>query len=373
VIADSLARLTERGTEAAEYYFQRLATISPETSALIPLELTAHRRHLLSALTKVMLALRAGSGADDVLAALGRENRKFGVTDRHYDSYLTALLETARHFDPDGWSPPVEDAWQRALRYIGATMRAAAAADAKTAPPWWTAEIASHDLRAPGVAVLRLAPAEPLPYRPGQYVWVQVTRWPRVWRRYSAATAPRPSGLIELHVRAVPGGLVSNTLVHHSAVGDTVILGPADGQMTLADSGRDLLCVAGGTGLAPIKAIIEQAIAAAPGTPARKITLFYGAGQQFDLYDLADLELLESAYPALRVVPVLSAEPGFGGLTGLLPDVVHAQGISMFSNCEAYICGPPMMVSRTAAVLAASIPAGQIHHDPLPRGTPKPG
>jgi NAD(P)H-flavin reductase len=101
------------------------------------------------------------------------------------------------------------------------------------------------------------------------------------------------------------------------------------------------------------------------GRRARRITLFYGARQHFDLYDLQDLHLLESAYPALQVVPVLSEEPGCSGLAGLLPDVVHAHDSSMFRHCDAYICGPPGMVSRTAALLAASIPAAQIHHDPF--------
>ena len=243
-------------------------------------------------------------------------------------------------------------------------MRAAAEQEAKNSPPWWIAEIVSHELRAPGVGVIRLRPSEPLPYQAGQYVPVQVTRWPRVWRPYSIANAPRPGGLIELHVRAVPGGQVSNTLVHHSVIGDCVLLGAAAGSMTLADSDRDLLCVAGGTGLAPIKAIIEQALAAAgQPTTCRKITLFVGARQHFDLYDLEDLQLLESACPALRVLPVLSDEPGYNGLAGSLPDVVAVT--RLFENTEAYICGPPAMVRLTAALLAASIPPGQIHHDPL--------
>ncbi len=190
-----------------------------------------------------------------------------------------------------------------------------------------------------------------------------MTRWPRAWRPYSIANAPRPGGLIELHVRAVPGGLVSNTLVHHSVTGDCVLLGAAAGSMTLADSDRDLLCVAGGTGLAPIKAIIEQALAAPASGRLRKITLFVGARQHFDLYDLEDLQLLESACPTLRVLPVLSDEPGYNGLTGSLPDVVGGRGL--FENTEAYICGPRAMVRLTAALLAAGIPPGQIHHDPL--------
>ncbi len=242
-------------------------------------------------------------------------------------------------------------------------MRSAAQRDATVAPPWWIAEIVAHDLRSPGVAVLKLRPNQPLRYEPGQYVPVQVTRWPRTWRPYSVANSPRPDGQLTLHVRAVPGGLVSNTLVYHSQEGDCVLLGAAAGAMILTDSDRDLLCVAGGTGLAPIKALIEQALARPVTGRRRKITLFAGARQHFDLYDLEDLQLLESACPALRVIPVLSDEPGFNGITGLLPDVVGGHGL--FENTDAYICGPAAMVSQTAAVLAASIPAGQIHHDPL--------
>lgn len=365
LIRDSFTQLIDSGAEAAEYFYQRLFAVSPDVEALFSIELAAQRERFLSTLDRIRQSLDTGPGLTELLARIGRESRKFGVTDRHYSAFAIAMEQTVRHFDSAGWSASVGAAWQRALGYMSATMRAAAAADAAAAPAWWIAEIAAHDLRAPGVAVLKVAPTQPLPYRAGQYIWVQVTRWPRVWRRFSAATAPRPGGLIELHVRAVPGGLVSNSLVHHSAAGDTLVLGPADGGMTLADCDRDLLCVAGGTGLAPIKALIEQAIAEAAAGRTRKITLFYGARQHFDLYDLRDMQLLEAACPALRVIPVLSDEPGYTGLTGLLPEVVHAHGGSMFRNCEAYICGPPGMVSRTAALLAGSIPASQIHHDPL--------
>ena len=153
--------------------------------------------------------------------------------------------------------------------------------------------------------------------------------------------------------------------MYHSPVGDTVILGPADGAMTLADSDRDLLCIAGGTGLAPIKAIVEQAISEAVAGRQRKITLYVGARQNFDLYDLQDLQLLESAYAGLRVIPVLSDQPGYSGLSGLLPDVVYEHESESLADCEAYICGPAGMVSRTAALLAGHIPPGQLHHDPF--------
>jgi NAD(P)H-flavin reductase/hemoglobin-like flavoprotein len=365
LVKESFARLMSEGAAAMEYFYSRLFTANPDCRTLFPTSMTAQRQRMFAALARLVWTLDNQPGSAELLGQLAHDHRRFGVTHAHYAPFFAALRDTAEHFIGRWWTPEIAAAWQVALEYISATMQAAAVAEA--APPWWIAEIVSHELRAPGVAVIRLRPNEPLPYRAGQYVPVQVTRWPRVWRPYSIANAPRPGGLIELHVRAIPGGQVSNTLVHHSVAGETVLLGAADGAMTLADSDRDLLCVAGGTGLAPIKAIIEQTLAPSaeasqPSSP-RKITLFVGARQRFDLYDLEDLQLLESSCPALHVLPVLSDEPGYNGLSGLLPDVVGGQGL--VENTDAYICGPPAMVTMTAALLAASIPPGQIHHDPI--------
>jgi NAD(P)H-flavin reductase/hemoglobin-like flavoprotein len=364
LVKESFARLMHEGPAAMEYFYARLFTATPDWRTLFPTSMTAQRERIFATLARLVWTLDNQPGCAEILGQLGRDHRRFGVSESHYKPFFVALRDTAEHFIGADWTAETASAWQVALDYMSATMRTAAAQDAKTSPPWWIAEIVSHELRSPGVAVIRLRPSDPLPYQAGQYVPVQVTRWPRDWRPYSIAGAPRPGGLIELHVRAIPGGQVSNALVHHSVAGDCVLLGAAGGTMTLADSDRDLLCVAGGTGLAPIKAIIEQALAAPSAGRPRKITLFVGARQHFDLYDLDDLQLLESACPALRVLPVLSDEPGYNGLVGMLPDVVGGHGL--FENTEAYICGPPAMVRMTAALLAASVPPGQIHHDPLP-------
>jgi len=363
LVKDSFARIVSAGPAAMEYFYARLFTLSPRTRALFPMSMTAQRERVFAALARLIWSLDDPPRNAEILTRLGRDHRRFGVTEAHYAPFMATLLDTAEHFIGSEWTPQTASAWQATLAYVTGTMQAAAEDDARTAPAWWTAEIVSHELRSPGVAVLRLRPSQPLPYQAGQYIPVQVTRWPRVWRTYSIATAPRPGGLIVLHVRAMPGGLVSNTLVHHSDVGDCVLLGAADGSMRIAESDRDLLCVAGGTGLAPIKAIIEQALAKqAPGRP-RKITLFFGARQHFDLYDLEDLQLLESACPLLRVIPVLSDEPGYHGMVGALPDVLG--NLSLYENTEAYVCGPPAMVTRTTALLAGSIPESQLHYDPV--------
>ncbi len=347
-----------------EYFYARLFAASPEVRSLFPMTMTAQRERMFSAFARLIWSLDNEPGCTEMLTQLARDHRRFGVTERHYRDFFAALRDTAQHFIGPSWTTRTAHAWQAALDYFSGTMRAAAARDAESSPPWWLAEIVGHELRSPGVGVLKLRPSEPLPYQAGQYVPVQVTRWPRMWRPYSIANAARPGGVIDLHVRAVPGGLVSNTLVHHSQAGDCVLLGSAAGTMTLTESDRDLLCVAGGTGLAPIKALIEQAIAWPLLGRQRKITLFLGARQHFDLYDLEDLQLLEAACPALHVIPVLSDQPDFTGLTGLLPDVLSGHGL--FENTDAYICGPAAMVSQTTALLAAILPSGQIHHDPLP-------
>ncbi len=74
------------------------------------------------------------------------------------------------------------------------------------APAYWTAEVVAGEQRQPGLAILTVAPDQPLPYLAGQHVTVQTPRWPRVWRPYSVANCPRDDGLMTFHVRAVPGG-----------------------------------------------------------------------------------------------------------------------------------------------------------------------
>src|SRR2546429_6220699 len=87
--------------------------------------------------------------------------------------------------------------------------------------------------------------ARPLTYLPGQHISVQTPHWPRLWRTYSIANAPRPDGLLRLHVRVVTGGLVSPGLVHQVRAGDPPLLGaPAGALIADTKSDRDVLCLA---------------------------------------------------------------------------------------------------------------------------------
>jgi NAD(P)H-flavin reductase/hemoglobin-like flavoprotein len=363
LIKGSFVHVAANAEAAMEHFYSRLFVRYPEIRSMFPHAMREHMERVFASLTRIVWSIDSPDSLASYLGELGCGHRKFGVKDRHYEPFLAVLLETVRHFNGHYWTDETQAAWEAALGHVSSAMRAAAEQDAAHQPPWWLGEVVQHDQRSPDIAILTIRPDQPLRYRPGQYLAVQVPRWPRVWRNFSIANAPRENGLIDLHVRAVPGGLVSGSLVHNTGLGDTVLLGQARGEMTAsADPGRDLLCVAGGTGLAPLKAIIEAVIAADRPGKRRKITLFFGARTEEGLYDLADLRVLEWIYPALTVIPVVSDEPEYDGIKGMLPEIAarHAS----LDDADILISGPDRMVARTVALLASRVRPGQIRHDP---------
>jgi NAD(P)H-flavin reductase len=368
LVKETFAHVMADAQKAMEYFYARLFVQSPEVRALFPLAMSEVREQVFAALARLIWSLDSPESAVTYLGQLGRDHRRFGVKDKHHKAFFDALLATVEHFSGAEWTAEAAAAWAAALDGAAGVMRAAAGADAARQPPWWLGEVVRHDHRAADVAVLTIRPDQPLSYIPGQYLGIQVARWPRVWRNFSVANAPRDSGLLDLHVKAVPGGMVSNALVHRASAGDTLLLGQAGGTMTAPDdSGRDLLCVAGGTGLAPLKAIIESVIGHTRFGQRRNITLFVGAQRKKELYDMRDLQALQSGYPSLTVVPVVSHEPGFAGIKGLLPQVVRRH--ASLQNADVFISGPDRMVTETRRVLADRVPADRIHHDPLNAAT----
>jgi len=364
LVKESFAHVLADTQKAMEYFYAHLFVQNPEIRALFPFAMGDMREAVFQALSQLIWIMDSPEAYAAYLRQIGRDHRKFGVKDKHHDAFFESLLVTVEHFGGAEWTAETKAAWQAVLDDAKAVMRAAAAADASRQPAWWVGEVTRHERRTDSIAVLTIRPDRPLSYVPGQYLGVQVLRWPRAWRNFSVANAPRSSGLLDLHVRAVPGGLVSNALVHHVGAGSTVLLGQACGAMTVQQGpARDLVCVAGGTGLAPIKAIIEGVTGGASYGRRRNITLFVGARRQEDLYDMADLRVLQSAYPALLVIPVVSHDLGFPGTTGLLPEVVRRH--SSFENTDVFISGPDDMVRETERVLARRVAADQIYRDPL--------
>jgi NAD(P)H-flavin reductase/hemoglobin-like flavoprotein len=364
MVMDSLDRLTVDRQFAMEYLYARLFAANPEMRALFPLSMANTRATTFGMLTRLISSLSDPQETGRLLGRLGRDHRKFGVKEGHYQPFFDALLATAEHVGGAAWTQADSRAWRSVLRYFAASMKAAAEEDGKTQPAWWIGEIVQHDRRTPTIAVVTIRPDRPLAYQPGQYISVQVPKWPRQWRRYSIANAPRENGLLDIHVRAVPGGMVSTALVDHCATGDVLTLSAARGEVGLpAELDRDVVCVAGGTGLAPIKAIIEAIVMQTRPGKRRSVTLYVGARHGADLYDMRDLATLRLGYPALTLIPVAESELDFSGSVGKLSDVVKTH--QSFRNTEVYVAGPAGLVSGTVRALANRVPSDRFHHDPL--------
>jgi NAD(P)H-flavin reductase len=120
-----------------------------------------------------------------------------------------------------------------------------------------------------------------------------------------------------------------------------------------------MLCVAGGTGLAPLKAIIESVIASGRRP---NIHLLYGARTAAELYDLPDLIRMEASFPWLRVLPVVSDQPSYDGMRGSLPEVTRR--FHSWAEHDVYVCGPSSMVNETVRNLQIDgVPLARIHRD----------
>lgn len=309
------------------------------------------------------------------LAQLGRDHRKFAATDAQYRTMCQALFLSMREELAERWNDAVDDAATDALTLIAGAMSGAAAAD--TRPPWWDGTVVDHRRVAQDIAVVRLQLDQPLTYHPGQYVSVEVPQCPRQWRYLSPAMPADPDGIMEFHVRAVPGGAVSPAIVGQTAAGDRWRVSSPHGAMTVDRDGGDVLMVAGSTGLAPLRALIMD-MTRFDENPL--VHLFFGGRYPCELYDLITLWHLASWNPWLTVTPVseFSGDPPWAadypdptpprGLhvrqTGRLPVVVSGYG--GWTDRQILICGGPEMVAAThAALTAKGAPADRIQHDPL--------
>jgi NAD(P)H-flavin reductase len=205
--------------------------------------------------------------------------------------------------------------------------------------------------------------SEPIPYRAGQYLSVETPQRPRLWRYLSPANAPRGDGILEFHVRAVDGGWVSRAIVAHSRIGDTWRIGPPMGRMHVEPgTGRDLLMITGGTGMAPIKALLED-LGTRPEQPRTQV--FVGGRTWDDLYDFPSLRRLSYSNTWLDIVPVVEKdEGGSGAERGTLADVVTRYGA--WADHDVLVCGSPAMIRATVSrMLVAGTPLDRIRYDPF--------
>ncbi|WP_214404038.1 globin domain-containing protein [Pseudonocardia lacus] len=368
LVRSSYALIEPRSEQAAQVFYASLFAAAPATRALFPVNMQVQRSRLLRALVHVVQQVDRPEVLVPFLEQLGRDHRKFGVVAEHYDAVGQALLDALAAVAGPGWTPQVAQAWRDAYAVVAGAMRAAA--DAERGPAGWLGQVVGHRRIGWDIAVVTLRTDEPVPYRAGQYVSVETPRRPRLWRYLSPANAPSPDGVLEFHVRAVDGGWVSRAVVAHTAIGDVWRIGPPMGRMHLdPDTRRDLLLVAGGTGCAPLRAVIED-LARRPQPPNTQ--LFVGGRTWDDLYDLAALRELSYRHPWLDVVAVVEQDVDAGrpadgapaAEQGTLADVVTRYGA--WADHDVLVSGSPGMIRSTVSrMLVAGTPLDRIRYDPF--------
>ncbi len=215
---------------------------------------------------------------------------------------------------------------------------------------------------APEVIGLRLAPApgeRPLHYLAGQYLDVLLDAGKR--RPFSIANMPAPDGSLELHVRHVAGGGFTSWVSEQARVGDTLrIEGPLGTFVPREDSERPMIFMAGGTGFAPVKAIVEHFLAL--GT-RRAMRVYWGARQSGDLYLRTQAEQWQRDAHDLKFIPELSEADDAHARVGLVHEAVLADHPDL-SGHDLYMSGPPAMIDTARhRFVDAGLPEDRLYYD----------
>ncbi|MEH0973627.1 globin domain-containing protein [Micromonospora sp. CPCC 205546] len=360
-LRQSWAQLRVAGPEAARYFYATLFLIAPETRAMFPTNMQYQQDKLLAALGHIVTHVDDEREVTAFAQRLGADHRRFEGEDRqgrpvplsegHYIRVGQALLATLERFLGPRWTPQLRAEWAAAYELVARLMLAGAAEAERTSPPYWEAQVLTAQRRRADVCVFTVRPNYLCEYLPGQSLPVQVPQL-RAWRYLSPANAPRADGTIEFHVRAT--GRFSTHLVRRLREGDRVLLGaPVGTALSSYDRspGLSLLLVAGGTGVAPLRAVVESLRQGSQ----RSTTLVVGARTPDDLYDdaaLRELASAASAQPWLRYVPTVESGWQWQGAVGTAAETAVRWG--PWPDTEVLVCGSPEMVRATVAALTAS-------------------
>lgn len=212
------------------------------------------------------------------------------------------------------------------------------------------------------VLELKLPASEKFQFIAGQYIDILLADGRR--RSFSIANAPTHTDHLELHIRHVPGGHFTTHVFEKLKEKDILRFEGPLGGFRLHDSPKPAILLAGGTGFAPIKSIVENAIATGQTRP---MTLYWGSRDLAGLYQLDVARSWEARLPGFRFVPVLSDAPAadaWEGRRGLAHAALMAD-LPDLSGHQVYACGAPVMVdaARHDFVARCGLPEDEFFAD----------
>jgi CDP-4-dehydro-6-deoxyglucose reductase len=195
---------------------------------------------------------------------------------------------------------------------------------------------------------LRLPPSVEFHFLPGQYIDLIGPGGDR--RSYSLANSDAAEKMLELHIRLVKNGVLSAYWFETAKVNDLLRLhGPLGTFFLRGAGGKDLVFLATGTGLAPIKSILGRLSNLSPSDQPKTVSLYWGGRTSADLYWSSDF-----LFKSLRYIPVLSRpEPSWVGEVGYVQDILLSKH-SDLSNMTVYACGSDAMIKSAEAKLSAA-------------------
>lgn len=357
-------QVTKHGHAVPLYFYSHLFLAHPEVRSMFPLSMANQRDKLVSALGRVVSHVDQIETDEAFLQHLARDHRKYGVITEHYNAVGVSLCATLQHFLGDEWDEDLAADWAMAYQVIARIMVEAADMSQESTPDFWDADVVKVERRMMDLTLVRLQPKRELKFQPGQSLSMEIPQKPRMWRYFSPANAPRQDWSIDLHVQQIDGGQVSTALTRSLKAGDTVKLGaPVGERLTRQENDpTDLLMVAGGTGLAPLRGVLEQIdrewqrLGAAP-----RVHLLHGVRMPWHLYDRKVLRELAKDRPWFEYTEVVSDDPSFPGTRGKVGSIASRQHLG---GRTAMVCGGPQMVAHTLEQLtAAGMPTEQIKYE----------
>lgn len=195
---------------------------------------------------------------------------------------------------------------------------------------------------------IKLAEPDEIDFKAGQYVQLESKKYPKVReivsRAYSIASPPSEKRMIELIIRFVPDGIMTTYIHHHLKEKDEIFFTGPYGDFYLRDNKKDMIFVAGGSGMAPFKSILDEM--KLKGTD-RRIVYLFGAREEKDLFLTEEMEAFEKELPDFTFIPVLSQadnDSNWTGRRGYIPPLLK-EFLQDAENTEGYLCGSPGLLA----------------------------
>ncbi|MEW6536243.1 MAG: 2Fe-2S iron-sulfur cluster binding domain-containing protein [Candidatus Auribacterota bacterium] len=212
---------------------------------------------------------------------------------------------------------------------------------------------------------MKLIEPTDMSFIPGQYLQLFTPKYDgnteEVYRAYSISSDPKDKGYAETIIRLVPGGICTTYYFQYMKKGNKVKLNGPYGEFRMSNTNAKMICIAGGSGMAPIKCILHHMKNTGS---TREAVYYFGGNTEKDLFLLDEMKQFEKDLANFSFVPVVAKpEQGWNGEKGLVTEAVLRNEKDL-SKAEAYLCGSPGMIDASIVVLKnLGMPEANIFYD----------